>query len=425
MISESEARELVHQTLRQEAYWMVNKQISLSLGFEAAVILSDLISKANYFEIRGQLDKEGYFFNTQENMKVDMGLSPYQQRMAIEALVNSGILLTKKYGMPLQRYFKINYVLMLKFLTSGVKKLDGNKNKEINTLKGIIEPPDGGSLEKSENKKKTHPIIEYWNTLEGTRKHLNPETKTYQATIKDIKKLQKGLFFKMRTLKLEQLKNLSQADKNKKWTEPEIKTVLERMTNIFKDGYWPTDKSQVPASLNQLIYNPRTQYSWFIHCWKFPPVPISKEKKIKILDEEVFEMYKDILGPSEKMMDKFTIVINDLYRWYQNKLELIGPLYDTYTFKSHFGTFKRFAENHIKWLEKQGELHIAYCKHDGVNFNRFLNFVKETHSFNFTLTKKDKEVTRLLQLVDIQSQKIEADIKARELAKEKRKAQEM
>ena len=124
--------------LSNSAYIIVNKRLSKLVGLNAAVLLSDLISKEMYFENRGEI-RDGFFFNTSDNIKRDTTLSLYKQKKAREVLENKGFIKTKLIGVPATLHFKIIESKIDSFLTSSyketseldIKKLDTNKNKLI------------------------------------------------------------------------------------------------------------------------------------------------------------------------------------------------------------------------------------------------------------------------------------------------------
>lgn len=129
---------LVKRVLLPGAYWSVNKTIAKEIGLNAAVILSDLIGKEDYFECRGELTSDGYFFNTTDNIENDTGLSRHQRLDAVKQLINKNWLSVVKRDIPSKNYFKINYVKIMEFLSSSenerqvVQKVNGNNNKRNN-----------------------------------------------------------------------------------------------------------------------------------------------------------------------------------------------------------------------------------------------------------------------------------------------------
>ena len=124
-----------------------NKGIAREYGVNVAVLLGLLCYKYDYWLEKGSLTEDGYFFVTQEDITEETGLSPFQQREALEVLKNINILQVSRRGMPSKNYYKLNkFILrseiikhkMCNNLTSSdeiithhdVKKVD-TTNKEI------------------------------------------------------------------------------------------------------------------------------------------------------------------------------------------------------------------------------------------------------------------------------------------------------
>lgn len=145
--------------LSQNNFWTISKPITKIVGVETSLLLSDLVTKHEYFNKRKELDKEGYFFNTADNIQDDTTLSPHKQRKAITLLKEFGLIETKLKGVPAKLWYNINdtciYTLidiviesktsdkddlqlvikkfknwLLNNLTT-INKNKGNKNKEI------------------------------------------------------------------------------------------------------------------------------------------------------------------------------------------------------------------------------------------------------------------------------------------------------
>lgn len=146
----------VYNFLGASAFWLANKHIAKATSIEASVLLSDLISKREYFIIHHDL-VDGKFFNTVENIKIDTGLSKYQQSKALSLLVKMKFISVVYEGIPKKRFFIINDKKIIDFMaereeterkksknltSSGqktlpqeVKKLDTNNNTLIKTQK--------------------------------------------------------------------------------------------------------------------------------------------------------------------------------------------------------------------------------------------------------------------------------------------------
>ena len=122
--------------------------------------------------------------------------------------------------------------------------------------------------------------VEYWNSLKGTRKHKDTESKVYKECRKKIRQLMKGelsnVQFDKEWVKKNNIRNIK-----KPWTEALIYKGMDRLALLFKEGYWPEDKSWLPRSLPDLIYNPMTQKSWFlwVMCNGNPELHETREHK--------------------------------------------------------------------------------------------------------------------------------------------------
>jgi hypothetical protein len=94
--------------LSQSSWWMVNKAITKNIGLDASVLLSDLLSKSEYFFVTGKLDKEGFFYNDKSKIEEATSISPYRQNLAIEILLEKRLISIKKEGMPKRFYYKVH-----------------------------------------------------------------------------------------------------------------------------------------------------------------------------------------------------------------------------------------------------------------------------------------------------------------------------
>ncbi len=97
---------VIYDFLRSDGSIVVNKRLVHAIGLHEAIMFSELLSKRNYFNNRGQLD-HGFFFNTAENLLQDTGLSAKQQRKAIKKLEELGLVKTQIRGVPAKKWFKM------------------------------------------------------------------------------------------------------------------------------------------------------------------------------------------------------------------------------------------------------------------------------------------------------------------------------
>jgi hypothetical protein len=134
----------IRDLLRSDGSIVVNKNLVHILGLNAAIMYSELVSKHAYFEDRGQLTEDGFFFNTVDNMRLDTGLGEKPQATAIKTLIGLELIKVEKRGLPAKRYFKvIEDASQLETLLNV-----GSKNKDI--LKSDLET-------RNKKKKESHP----------------------------------------------------------------------------------------------------------------------------------------------------------------------------------------------------------------------------------------------------------------------------
>jgi len=125
--------------LSSSAFLVLNKELARQVGLKEAVLLSDLISKEEYFIAKGMTD--GWFFNTAKNIEQDTCLTRHQQSRTIKRLEDLGILETKVVGIPAKKHFKIIENKLLSYFNTSFKESDKQvfkKGKTINKNKEII-----------------------------------------------------------------------------------------------------------------------------------------------------------------------------------------------------------------------------------------------------------------------------------------------
>ena len=117
------SKSLLANTLAADAYWTVNKKISKKVGLVAALLLADLISKYSYFARAGQLQPDGAFFNTAENIEIDLGIGKEARISAQKALVKAGFLKVVMKGLPRKNFYYIQDAAILKALSAPESRL--------------------------------------------------------------------------------------------------------------------------------------------------------------------------------------------------------------------------------------------------------------------------------------------------------------
>lgn len=188
--------------LSSSSFIMTNKIMIKAVGTDAAIILGELCSEYNYWEQRGELTYGNWFYSTRDNIEDNTGLSEYRQRIAINKLIEMGLIETKKMGIPCKIYYKLNETNilncyrdtqenLLKSPKNSVPKNLGNKNLKSDTTRNEkneqqdIENFEINNNKNNNNKNHTHepsPIEEkkeYATQVQMTEKEYQDLIDTY------------------------------------------------------------------------------------------------------------------------------------------------------------------------------------------------------------------------------------------------------
>lgn len=85
-------------------YWVVNKSILKELGIDASFLLSAMAETDNLLA-----DDDGWFYQTIEKLEEITTLTRHKQSQAIKLLIEKQLLEQQNRGIPMKRYFRINY----------------------------------------------------------------------------------------------------------------------------------------------------------------------------------------------------------------------------------------------------------------------------------------------------------------------------
>lgn len=108
------------QLLMSSNYYVLNKQIIKTLGIESTFLLTALIEASD-----GLADENGWFYKTAPSLEEETGLSKHKQSNIIDELIRLEILEQENKGMPMKRFFRINFkkIEELVFKSKELKKL--------------------------------------------------------------------------------------------------------------------------------------------------------------------------------------------------------------------------------------------------------------------------------------------------------------
>lgn len=120
----SRETKLIHDLLSADAYIMSNASLRWALGRDEADLYAELLSRNNYFENRGELTVDGYFFNTVISLYAKTSINGKHQRAAIANLRKYGLVDFVLRGAPPKRYFKIisTFKIIADLITIGKEK---------------------------------------------------------------------------------------------------------------------------------------------------------------------------------------------------------------------------------------------------------------------------------------------------------------
>lgn len=109
----------IWELIAHDNFCVFNKSIARKLkSLHAAVLLGELASEYRYYKSKGLLDEDGMFFSTVENIEQNICLNDYEQRKALQLLIDVGVVSTKRKGLPAKRYIKLNSSALVSLLVS-------------------------------------------------------------------------------------------------------------------------------------------------------------------------------------------------------------------------------------------------------------------------------------------------------------------
>lgn len=88
------------QLIASDSFLAVNKKLIKELGLHEAILLGAFASKQNY-------NNNDWFYYTQEAINNDCGLGRKPFEAALNKLIEIGIIITKKEGLPAKKYYLI------------------------------------------------------------------------------------------------------------------------------------------------------------------------------------------------------------------------------------------------------------------------------------------------------------------------------
>jgi hypothetical protein len=142
------------QLLMSSSYFVLNKQIVKAIGIESAFLLTTLIEASD-----GLANDDGWFYKTAPSLEEETGLSNHKQSKIIEELTKLGILEQENKGMPMKRYFRINFnkieelVFKIQDLKNSKPSIEENKKQGFKNFECKDLKNSNACIEKISNNK--------------------------------------------------------------------------------------------------------------------------------------------------------------------------------------------------------------------------------------------------------------------------------
>jgi len=126
----------VYDLLRSDGSIVINKNLCHAIGINESIIYAELLSRYNYFNTREQLDENGFFFNTVNDLKEATCVGEKSQKKCINNLIKLKLIEYKLKNVPPKRYFKIvdDTSILLDLVKIGADKM---KEMHANNLESV------------------------------------------------------------------------------------------------------------------------------------------------------------------------------------------------------------------------------------------------------------------------------------------------
>lgn len=240
------------QLLMSSSYFVLNKQIVKAIGIEAGFLLTTLIEASD-----GLANDDGWFYKTSPSLEEETGLSNHKQSKIIEELTKLGILEQENKGMPMKRYFRINF----KKIEELVFKIQDLKNS--NTSIKENEKQGFKNFESKDLKNSNACIEKISNNKEYINNNLNKELNNNNIYIEAVDYLNQKAGTKYKSNSKNTTKHIK-ARLNDGYTLEDFKSVIDKKCsewlNTDMEKYLCPDTlfgSKFEKYLNQKINGPK------------------------------------------------------------------------------------------------------------------------------------------------------------------------
>lgn len=183
------------------------------------------------------------------------------------------------------------------------------------------------------------------------------------------------------------------------WRE-KIIIALDNWKAIYEDKrLWPYDKSKMPRTVNNFIYNPATGFSWLVKCLE--PLETTREQHVN-------RVYDNVTDNHIKLFDKwihyyfYEMTPNEEVTMKQNIGELIKEhkrLWETYgIYYTKQGKWRQylggeeptiFISKFVEYLiQGNWKAHVSALNPNNTAFRQYLSYLQKEYNIPLNLTEK-------------------------------------
>jgi hypothetical protein len=318
----------VLKLLAGTSWGIYNKDLARNIGLEEAIIIGELASEYDYWLKQNDLDEEGYFYSTIENIEKQTTLSEYRQRKAMNTLKSLKLIDVQLKGLPAKRYVKLNEEAIGDFIT---------KEPNIERLKSEKLISEKLILERIENKDNTNkdPLskdkaIDSLRTSSVKSKELDPEKLQPNNNKSNNNKdplLHKGVSGK--PLITNTSLNTNSLAKNISLDDLENMTYLDIESNFSKSQNQKVLLAYINKSISsKKIVEELTDWLQLSYLHKKPLYLSGLMNQLKLLngfsEEEIISIIKNCTL-ADKSTFKYEIEKREREKKYQNNININKP----------------------------------------------------------------------------------------------------
>ena len=154
MIMQNDMATNFMQLLNPDNTMSFNRLLAHAIGANETIIYFCLISKMTYYDNKGLLDEQGFFFATAPDIQESTTFTQRQQAPAIKKLVELGLIEAKLKGVPAKKHYRIIYdpELILNLLAQGKNIAASIKKQNLSDVKTSFDKMSKQDLTKCQNK---------------------------------------------------------------------------------------------------------------------------------------------------------------------------------------------------------------------------------------------------------------------------------